>query len=47
MAEAEMFQIAAWMDAVVVAPGDAALHVRIAGEVRELCARFPAPGLLV
>jgi glycine hydroxymethyltransferase len=41
-----MQQIAAWMDAVVSAPGDPALHARIAGEIRELCARFPAPGLL-
>jgi glycine hydroxymethyltransferase len=47
MAEAEMRQIAAWMDAVVVAPGDAALHAKIAGEIRELCAKFPAPGLLI
>jgi glycine hydroxymethyltransferase len=47
MAEPEMQQIAAWMDAVVTAPADAALHARIAGEIRELCARFPAPGLLV
>jgi glycine hydroxymethyltransferase len=42
-----MRQIAAWMDAVVTAPGDAALHARIAGEIRELCATFPAPGILV
>jgi glycine hydroxymethyltransferase len=47
MAEPEMRQIAAWMDAVVSAPGDAALHQRIAGEIRELCAKFPAPGILV
>jgi glycine hydroxymethyltransferase len=47
MAEPEMQQIAAWMDAVVTAPADAALHARIAGEIRELCARFPAPGILV
>jgi glycine hydroxymethyltransferase len=47
MAEPEMQQIAAWMDAVVSAPGDATLHERIAGEIRELCARFPAPGLLI
>jgi glycine hydroxymethyltransferase len=47
MAEPEMRQIAAWMDAVVSAPDDAALHARIAGEIRELCARFPAPGILV
>jgi glycine hydroxymethyltransferase len=47
MREPEMQQIAAWMDAVVNAPADAALHEKIAGEIRELCARFPAPGLLV
>ena len=47
MREPEMAQIAAWMDAAVNAPADAALHARIAGEIRELCARFPAPGLLV
>jgi glycine hydroxymethyltransferase len=47
MAEPEMRQIAAWMDTVVCAPGDAALHARVAGEIRELCAKFPAPGLLI
>ncbi|HEY4244175.1 MAG TPA: serine hydroxymethyltransferase [Kofleriaceae bacterium] len=47
MGAAEMQQIAAWMDAVVNAPADAALHATIAGEIRELCAKFPAPGLLV
>jgi glycine hydroxymethyltransferase len=47
MAEPEMRQIAAWMDAVVNAPADAGLHERIAGEIRELCAKFPAPGILV
>src|SRR5258707_2486625 len=47
MKEPEMARIAAWMDAVVGAPDDAALHARIAGEIRELCARFPAPGILV
>jgi len=47
MREPEMVQIAAWMDAAVNAPADASLHARIAGEIRELCAKFPAPGLLV
>jgi glycine hydroxymethyltransferase len=47
MKEAEMKQIAAWMDAVVSAPADVALHEKIAGEIRELCAKFPAPGILV
>jgi glycine hydroxymethyltransferase len=47
MKEPEMRQIAIWMDRVVSAPSDAALHAKIAGEVRELCAKFPAPGILV
>jgi glycine hydroxymethyltransferase len=47
MREPEMRQIATWMDAVVGAPADVGLHERIAGEVRELCAKFPAPGILV
>jgi glycine hydroxymethyltransferase len=47
MKEPEMRQIAAWMDAAIGAPNDAALHERIAGEVRELCAKFPAPGILI
>ncbi len=47
MKEPEMRQIAAWMDAAIGAPADAALHARIAGEVRELCAKFPAPGILI
>jgi glycine hydroxymethyltransferase len=47
MKEPEMRQIAAWMDAAIGAPADAALHERIAGEVRELCAKFPAPGILI
>jgi len=47
MKEPEMRQIAAWMDQVVSAPTDAGLHERISGEVRELCSKFPAPGILV
>jgi glycine hydroxymethyltransferase len=47
MREPEMKQIAAWMDQVVAAPTDAALHTRIAGEVKDFCAKFPAPGILV
>ena len=47
MKEAEMRQIAAWMDQAVSAPTDAGLHERIAGEIRDLCAKFPAPGILV
>ncbi|MFP5225574.1 MAG: serine hydroxymethyltransferase [Actinomycetota bacterium] len=47
MGEQEMEQIAAWMDAVIAAPEDPDLHAKIANEVRELCAGFPAPGVLV
>lgn len=47
MAEAEMEQIAAWMDDVVSNPEDEALIERTAAEVAEVCARFPAPGIAV
>tara|TARA_R110002073_G_scaffold24260_4_gene81956 strand:+ start:47347 stop:48591 length:1245 start_codon:yes stop_codon:yes gene_type:complete len=45
MGEAEMVKIADWMNQVAEAPTDAGLHERIAGEVRELCSAFPAPGV--
>jgi glycine hydroxymethyltransferase len=45
MKEPEMARIAAWIDEVCAAPGDDGKKRRIAGEVRELCSRFPAPGL--
>ncbi len=47
MREPEMKLIAAWMDRVVSAPADTALHAQIAGEISELCAQFPAPGILI
>ena len=47
MKEAEMKQIAAWMDAVVSAPEDETLAARVAGEIKELCRGFPAPGIMV
>src|SRR3954470_14646893 len=47
MKEPEMRQIAVWMNQVVSAPTDTALQAKVAGEVRELCAKFPAPGILV
>ena len=47
MREPEMKLIAAWMDRVVSAPADTALHAQIAGEISELCATFPAPGILI
>jgi glycine hydroxymethyltransferase len=47
MTEPQMKQIAAWIDRVVSAPADAALHASVAAEVRELCAGFPAPGIVI
>ena len=47
MKEPEMVKIAAWMDEVVSHPEDAARKARIAGEVKELCAGFPAPGIVL
>jgi glycine hydroxymethyltransferase len=43
----EMKRLAAFIDQVVAAPGDDALIARIAGEVKEMCRGFPAPGLRV
>ena len=39
----EMRRIGAWMLQALRSPEDAALHERIRGEVRELCAHFPVP----
>jgi glycine hydroxymethyltransferase len=47
MKEPEMERIAGWIDRVTAAPGDEGLLARIAGEVKELCDGFPAPGLMV
>ncbi|MDX2091719.1 MAG: serine hydroxymethyltransferase [Kofleriaceae bacterium] len=47
MKEPEMKLIASWMDQAVAAPADTALQERVAGEIRELCAKFPAPGILI
>ena len=47
MGREQMTLLANWMDRVVSAPSDEALLGRIAGEVREVCAKFPAPGLVI
>lgn len=47
MGDAEMVQIAEWMRRVIEAPADADLHTKVAGEISELCAKFPAPGILI
>jgi glycine hydroxymethyltransferase len=43
----EMKRLANWIDQVVSAPGDEVQIARIAGEVKEMCRGFPAPGLRV
>jgi glycine hydroxymethyltransferase len=47
MGAAEMARIGDWIEQVVAKPEDNALQAQIAGEVRELCAAFPAPGITV
>ncbi len=47
MGEDEMRQIAALIDEVISRPDERPALERVAGEVRELCRRFPAPGLLL
>jgi len=47
MGRAEMTALAGWMDRIVSSPADEALQARVLGEVRELCARFPAPGIAI
>ncbi|MFO0616837.1 MAG: serine hydroxymethyltransferase [Polyangiaceae bacterium] len=46
MGTAEMKQLAAWMDEVAENPSEETT-TRVAAAVKELCAGFPAPGLLV
>jgi glycine hydroxymethyltransferase len=42
-----MVKLAGWIDRVVAAPADEAVLAKVAGEVKELCAAHPAPGLRV
>jgi glycine/serine hydroxymethyltransferase len=44
MGAPEMKQIAAWMDQVISNPTDDNAD-KIRPQVRELCAKFPAPGI--
>jgi len=41
--EGEMRQVAAWLDRVLIAKGDAAVANTVRGEIRALCQRFPLP----
>lgn len=47
MGTGEMQKIAQWTDRVVSAPTDEALLAKIAGEVKDLCSKFAAPGIRV
>jgi glycine hydroxymethyltransferase len=47
MGAAEMQALGGWIAEVIADPGDTARQARIAGEVRDLCDQFPAPGLLI
>jgi glycine hydroxymethyltransferase len=47
MGKDAMVRIADWIDRVTKAPADEAALARIAGEVRELCGKHPAPGIRV
>jgi glycine hydroxymethyltransferase len=47
MGEDEMRRIAEWIDRVVAASEDEAVARAVAGEVKELCRAFPAPGISV
>jgi glycine hydroxymethyltransferase len=39
--EAEMAQVAAWLDRVLVAKGDAGETARVREEIRQFCRKFP------
>jgi glycine hydroxymethyltransferase len=45
MGDAEMRQIAKWIDAAIAHVNDEAALKRIAAEVTEMCRKFPAPGI--
>lgn len=47
MGTAEMKTLAAWIDRVVASATDEAVIAKVAGEVKELCNKFPAPGLRI
>jgi len=45
MKEPEMALIADWIDQVICAPQDEQLAGKVAGQIKDLCRNFPAPGL--
>jgi glycine hydroxymethyltransferase len=42
-----MLRIAGWIDRVTQKPGDEANLAKVKGEVKDLCAQYPAPGIRV
>jgi glycine hydroxymethyltransferase len=42
-----MLRVAEWIDRVTQKPGDEVSLAKIAGEVKDLCAKYPAPGIRV
>jgi glycine hydroxymethyltransferase len=42
-----MLRLADWIDRVTKTPGDETSLARIAGEVKDVCAKYPAPGIRV
>jgi glycine hydroxymethyltransferase len=47
MGRDEMLKLAGWIDQVVASHTDEAVIKKVAGEVRALCDKFPAPGLRI
>ena len=47
MGKPEMAKLAEWIDRVVANHTDEAVITKVAAEVKELCSKFPAPGLRV
>ena len=45
MREEQMALIADWIDRIVSSPEDEGLATEVAGQIRDLCRDFPAPGL--
>jgi glycine hydroxymethyltransferase len=45
MGKAEMRMLAGWIDRVVTNASNESVLAKVAGEVKELCSAFPAPGL--
>jgi glycine hydroxymethyltransferase len=47
MGKEVMGKLAEWIDRVVKTPADEGLLATVAGEVREVCAKYPAPGIRI